>query len=152
MLPDYLLQSNIDEEISAEIRNHLLTCNECNLELEETRRLLDAFCGSADLIICTMLQQSIDSGACELRIEVDDRITAISMGDEDVTEPDDPLDSAIGELLMARLRHMADVPLLQDSGHGRIFIRYRDQNLVLKAEFSRCEEKQSAVLAVEKSN
>ena len=143
MLPDYLMQSNIDEEISAEIRNHLLTCNECNLELEETRRLLDAFCGSADLIICTMLQQSIDSGACELRIEVDDRI---------VTEPDDPLDSAIGELLMARLRHMADVPLLQDSGHGRIFIRYRDQNLVLKAEFSRCEEKQSAVLAVEKSN
>ena len=150
MLPDYLLQMELDAEVVSEIMNHLQKCNSCKLEMDETRRLLEAFDGPVDLFVCRLFQQSIDDNTGNIYIEVNDQTTIIKMTSSDnCNESDDPLEPEIGRLLMARLRHMADVPLLQDTGDGRIHIHYKDENLVFIAKFNNTEDRQLAFLNLE---
>jgi|GEM_PF-3764297 len=153
LLPEYLLgETYIESNIA--IEQHIGSCPDCKKELDEAKRVLDAFQAPIYNETYTLIQQAIVQKASHIYIDVRNSETEIRFRKQGQLEPykmdftpgPDDIMSGDGDLIISRLKRMSDVTLHDDISEGRIGIGYLSRNFTLKTKFYTTNLGQSAVV------
>lgn len=132
----------------AEIEEHLAQCESCVRELAEVRRVMRAFDSNSSTSreAFTLIQKMFNENASSAHIEVGEFGASVKLRKQGRLAPYEvQFDVAAAELLLARLRRMMSIGLVEDCD-GKVSCRNQGTEFTVHGSFFRTAWGQGAVL------